>query len=171
MTAESHDVFTRMLHWLSGVLVAVAWLVGEDARDTPWQFALHAGPGVAVIAITFPRLACRATHRRAPMPGPVWMEGAARLTHLALYALLLLVPALGMLATWLRGEAVPGLGLFSLSSPLTAERAMSRAVKGAHELAANLLIGLALAHVAAALFHQLVLRDGPLGRMRLPWRG
>jgi hypothetical protein len=24
MTAESHDVFTRMLHWLSGVLVAVA---------------------------------------------------------------------------------------------------------------------------------------------------
>jgi cytochrome b561 len=99
------------------------------------------------------------------------MEGAARKAHLALYALLLLVPALGMVATWLRGEAVQVLGLFSLSSPLTAERAMSRAVKGAHELAANLLIGLVLAHVAAALFHQLVLRDGPLGRMRLPWRG
>lgn len=171
MTQDSHDALTRLLHWLTVLLVGIAWLLGEDARDTPWQFALHAGLGVGVIAITLPRLAWRAVHRGPAVPGPAWMERTASLTHMALYALLLLVPALGIVATWLRGEAVPVFGLWQLASPLPADRGLSRAVKGAHELTANLLLGLVVAHVVAALFHQFILRDGLLARMRLPWRG
>ncbi|WP_206692536.1 cytochrome b/b6 domain-containing protein [Azospirillum sp. INR13] len=42
---------------------------------------------------------------------------------------------------------------------------MGRSVKEIHELAANLILALAALHMAAALWHHLVRRDGVLGRM------
>jgi cytochrome b561 len=67
-------------------------------------------------------------------------------------------------AEWLAtGRTHPG--LIPLPSPLTASRSLAEFLEEAHELAANVLVALALLHAGAAIFHQYILRDHLLERM------
>ena len=90
----------------------------------------------------------------------------AKLAHLGLYGLMAAVPLLGLATLFLRGRGLE-FGLFSIASPLAANRALSRGIKEVHELAAYALLGLVAFHVAAALWHQFIKRDGLMGRMSL----
>ena len=57
------------------------------------------------------------------------------------------------------------LGLFTIVSPIEANRALGRSAKEVHELLAWALVLLAGLHAAAAFWHHLVLRDGTMRRM------
>jgi cytochrome b561 len=147
------------LHWLIGGLIAVNWFVSEgmeDAFDAHtegaavafWPSSIHVYVGLTVLALVLIRLVVRFMHGApaAPKGTSKLMDMAGHLSHLALYGLLVLVPALGAVAWYLGYDPAGGL----------------------HVLAMNIMLILIGLHAAAALFHQYVLKDGLIGRMMRP---
>lgn len=164
----------KFLHWLIlALLIAqfiVAWSMPDIGRNTPLTtiISLHFSIGVLVLAVAVVRLAWRLTHGEPePEDGlPPWQAQSARFLHWLLYLLLFVVPILGWInASW-RGMAVTLFGLFELPK-LIATRAPGWNWSGdIHMLLANYaLLGLIGLHVAAALYHHFLRRDGVLRRM------
>ncbi len=147
------------LHWAIFALIAFQ-IVASDWMSEAWRAvgngtvpvvdALvrgHIIGGIAVLLLALWRVGLR-LGRGAPEvpPGPPMVQLAGRVTHLALYGLMVLVPVSGMVA-WFGGVAAAAEG---------------------HVLLKNLMIALILLHVVAALYHQFIVKDGLLNRMRRP---
>lgn len=145
-----------LLHWGILLLIAVNWLISDgmaiafDAHTGGTAYAfypanIHIYVGLAILALVILRLIIRVMHG-APaesLSGGSLLATAGRLGHLALYALLIIVPGLGAVAWYLRIDPAGGL----------------------HVLTMNIMLILIGVHAAAALFHQYVLKDGLLKRM------
>ncbi len=104
--------------------------------------------------------------RRFPAAGGTGLlQHAAQVTHLALYALLLVLPLLGWANASSRGWTVSLFGLLPLPPLLPTGAATGPVLGDLHGLAATLLlVGVGL-HVAAVLYHQVLLKDRLLQRM------
>lgn len=149
-----------LLHWTIAVLILFNYIYSEgmgkalhfriDGGTPEGGLALnpqiHVLVGVAVLVLSLIRLLLRQT-RGVPAPGGHGtMQQAAHWGHLALYALMIAVPAAGGLAWFARIEAFGDI----------------------HGLMANLLMIVAGGHAAAAIYHQYVVKDGLMMRMRRP---
>jgi hypothetical protein len=75
---------------------------------------------------------------------------ASKLGHYILYALLLAVPCLGIIAQLKRGNPLPIFGAWDVASPWPADRAMARSLREVHGLVANALLIFAGVHAVAA---------------------
>ncbi len=100
---------------------------------------------------------------------PRWQEIAARLNHWALYALLFALPLSGWLMSSAANRPASWFGLAQLPDFIAPDPGSRRCSRRLHELLVNVLFVLVGLHVAAALKHQFVDRDGLLWRM-LPGR-
>ncbi|PWK92351.1 cytochrome b [Fulvimonas soli] len=166
-----YDRLAVVLHWLSVLLVALAYLSielrgprGSDSRAF-WT-NVHLWSGSLLLALSMPRLLWR-WWRGAPPPVPAGplSDGLRRAVHAALYGFVLLQPLLGMLALNLGGRPVVLAGWsFSLAGPMPA---LGKAFEESHELLGNLFYAVIGVHAAAALWHHCVRRDGLLSRMSL----
>jgi len=163
----------KTLHWLVVVLLIaqfiVAWTMPHIGRNTPVTtlIGLHFTIGIVILCVAVIRLLFRlVSGTPAPEAGiPGWQETSSQAVHWALYALLLIVPLLG----WINGDwrGMP-VALFGQELPhLIAARAAGWQWTGdVHGLLANYaMLGLVGLHVAAALYHHVVMRDGVLKRM------
>jgi cytochrome b561 len=155
-------------------LVVLSWLLGLVGDDLPRGAVrdaglfVHISAGLAVIALLVMRLLWRTVDSPPPAeatPLGAWGDRLARITHVALYALLIAVPTAGMVLQFARGNALPVFGLFEVASPWAANRAFARSVSEVHELLAHTLIIIAALHAGAALVHHSVFRDRTLARM------
>lgn len=92
------------------------------------------------------------------------MKWVAATTHVALYALLLVVPLLGLTLSNARGQS---LSISGWSVPMLVERDLDLAdeLESVHEIAALTLLALALFHALAAFWHRFVLKDDVLASM------
>lgn len=144
------------LHWITLALVGVQFAFSE-AIAAAWRahhgdtepalgplVALHVLAGLALLVIVFWRIALRLTRGVPVAQGPALLVRLAHLGHLAIYAVLIAMAASGM-AAWFGGVAPAAT---------------------AHGVLRVLLLALVLGHVAAALWHHFVRRDGTLARMR-----
>lgn len=91
----------QFFHWLSALLVASAWLLGqlrdEFASGEPRRVVdfLHISAGQLIVAVLALRLIWRFIAPPLPMAptaAGVWGDRAAKLAHIFLYVLLLAVP-------------------------------------------------------------------------------
>lgn len=173
-SANRYGAFAQALHWMTAVLVAAAWILGQIGEDLGGDgpraagMIAHVMVGLAVLSVLVVRLGWRLID--APPPAEVTRLGtlADRLAGLAHYALLFLlfaVPLGGIAYQFARGEPLYMFGIAEIASPVTLPRETSRNIKEMHETFANVLMILALLHGAAALFHHWVLRDRVLKRM------
>jgi cytochrome b561 len=171
---QRYGVISQALHWLTVVLVTLAWLLGQFGDALPRGGARAAGlfahnsAGLVVVTLLVVRLLWRwadGVPQPEPAPFAPWGERLAKLGHLALYLLLVGVPVLGIVLQFARGNAVPLFGLAEIASPWPRDRAFARSVAEVHEFAANALLLLALLHAVAALGHHWILRDNTLRRM------
>jgi cytochrome b561 len=173
--AEIWPLPLRLIHWISAALVIAAlglgttmvWFVDDPAA----RFDLtqtHKSIGITVLALTLLRL-CLRVATTAPRPEPIapFLMQAATATHLGLYALLVLLPVSGWLMASTTPVRIPThvFGLFDLPYPLGPDLAVFRLSHAVHVVAAILLAGLLVLHVAAALVHALCWRDRTLRRM------
>jgi cytochrome b561 len=92
-------------------------------------------------------------------------QKAAAAGHGLLYLLTVAIPLVGLGAFALRGRPLD-LGLFQIASPLEANRDLAEQVAGFHGALATILIVVVIGHALVALYHQFVLRDGLLERIR-----
>ncbi len=176
---NTYSATQKTLHWLIALLIVGVYLLtfGEDfyergnpMRATIWW--LHISFGLLLLGLVLARIGLRFTRGTPALPVEMTPieRGASQAVHLGLYLLMLGIPLVGVVLTWLRGDTLSFFGLFTIPSPVEADRTLGRSVKEIHELGANLILALAAVHAAAALWHHFVRRDNVLTRM-LPGRG
>jgi len=170
------DSLLILMHWLTLVLVTTLVATGfsfgalEGTSAFPLLLWLHRSLGVLVWTVTALRVLWRVSHARFP----AWPEKLGRIHHLivtlgeyALYALLFLQPATGLLSTLLRGKAFPLFG-FTVPALLARNTRLSLVALSAHQYGAWSLIAAVIGHALAALIHHYGTRDDVLVAMA-PW--
>src|SRR4029450_9774507 len=85
----------RWIHWLSVVLVAIAYITAESAEQ-PGQGGgqWHVLAGLLLLLMFVPRLLARLAAHRAPVPVSAVEAWSARLAHLALLLFVVVQPLL-----------------------------------------------------------------------------
>ncbi|MCV2865163.1 cytochrome b [Albidovulum sediminicola] len=148
------------LHWAVFLLLVSQYLL-EDGISSAWRayrrgqeagfdltVPLHVFGGIAILLLVLWRAALRLRRGAPALPagGNPMLDRIAGITHLALYALLLALPVSGALA-WFGG-------LTQISE--------------VHEAMTSALLIVSGLHILGALYHQFVLRDGLMERMKRP---
>ena len=162
------------LHWLMAWLLIAVYFMGLSIDNIPvgpdriMVVTWHKWIGVVIALLWFPRVAVRLTHPAPALPtnGPAWQSTAARLVHAALYLLMIAIPVSGWLMSSAKGYTTTFFGLFDLPNLLDKDKELGHTLKEIHEFLANSLMILVVAHIGAALKHQLVDKDNLLERMR-----
>jgi cytochrome b561 len=144
------------LHWIAALLIlqqylfkeamASAWDALRDGLETAFDplVLAHVAGGALVLAFALWRLAIRAGRGAPEIVGDSALQRrVATGTHLGLYVLMILMPASGA-AAWFGGLEVAAQG---------------------HNILKIALLALVALHVAGALWHQFVLKDGLIARM------
>lgn len=160
------------LHWLMALMILIALAAGgiflanmpPDSPDKVAGLGGHMIFGMTIGVLLILRLVTRLRSAHPPhaTTGNDLLDRVGRWTHWGFYLLIA-----GMVATGL--ATALGLGLFPIvyggaAQTLPAELA-TFAPRVAHGVIALILVGLIALHVAAAIYHQFVLKDALLRRM------
>jgi cytochrome b561 len=161
------------LHWLLALMIVTSFSVGLYMADLPFSperlklYNWHKWAGSVILALSILRLLWRLSHRPpADVPMPAWQQRAAQATHIAFYALFLAVPLVGWAYSSAAGFPIVVFGVLPLPDFVPVDKALAAMIKPWHGRLAWVLAALVLLHVAAALKHQFVDRDGLISRMR-----
>jgi cytochrome b561 len=172
---SKYDNVTVLLHWAIGIGIIAIGILEITRHEFPKGTLmreglkpLHQPAGTVLFALILVRILWRTTFGTtvAAAKRMDFSAYAAKLTHLALYAMMVALPLLGMLSVFGRGKPID-FGLFQIVMPLgDVIGAYSGVLKSAHETLGYGILLLAFVHAAAALGHHYVLKDGVLARMR-----
>ena len=172
--ASTYDTVTVLLHWAIGLGILAIGIIEIMRHEFPKGTLLREGlkplhqpAGTVLFALIMVRIMWRATFGTTiDTAKRNFSTYAAKLTHLALYAMMVGLPLLGMLSVFARGKPID-FGLFQLVMPLgELIGPYSGMLKSAHETLGYGILLLAFVHAAAALGHRYVLKDDVLARMR-----
>jgi cytochrome b561 len=161
------------LHWLIAALVILQFAWGWWMQEIPKQpvgprvdaLNLHKSVGMTILALMVVRILWRIGHRPPPLPPLAsWQAQVAHLTHIALYALLVIQPLSGYLGSEFSGFPVKFFGM-TLPSWAGKNVALKEFLSGVHLATSWTIAVLVGLHVCGALKHALVDRDGLLARM------
>ncbi|NHZ41902.1 cytochrome b [Massilia aquatica] len=171
---QRYTITAIIFHWLIALLIVGAFIMGLVMTDIPGitptklkYYSWHKWAGVTVLALAALRLLWRLTHRAPAYPAsmPAWQKGAAHGLHGVLYLLMFAVPLSGYLYTLSAGIPVVYFGLFELPIIIAADPELKPVLKGVHYWLNMGLAACVALHLAAALKHQFIDRDGVLKRM------
>ncbi|MBV9654816.1 MAG: cytochrome b [Acetobacteraceae bacterium] len=170
MSDVIHDRFTplqRVLHWVMAICILAMLFIGVGMVSTVMPkhltlVSIHKPLGIAILVLALVRLGVRARYGTPPLPYdlPEPMRLAAVLSHWVLYALMIAMPLIGWgMLSAARYPVVLFDGVH-LPSILPLSDSLHTALWNAHRALALVFFALILLHLAAALFHALVRRDG-----------
>ena len=172
--AQAYSAVARTFHWVTAALVLTMLPIGiaiatfdlGPAVEDP-LYHIHRSIGALVLVITASRLVYRLFNPAPPLPAdmPAWQNLAALATHWGLYALLIVQPIVGWIATSAYRAPTLFFWLFELPPIWPEDRAFSEAMFVVHRTMGILIAVLISIHIAAALYHHFILKDRVLGRM------
>lgn len=166
-----------LLHWVLGLALIGLFGVGIYMAGLPFSpqrlklYNWHKWAGVTLLMLSVLRLAWRLSHRPPALPRaveksmPGWQKLAHHGTHHLLYVLFFAVPLVGWAYSSAAGFPIVFLGLWQLPDFVPVSKDLAEAIKPWHQYTAFAMAGLVVLHVAAALKHQFIDRDGLIGRM------
>lgn len=168
-----YSLVARAIHWLTAIMVltmvpAGLIMIRIDGGQLQNQlFDYHRSVGVVLMILTVIRLAYRLTHKPAPLPAdiPMWQRTSAKVTHVFIYAFLLVNPFIGWVATSAYPAKITVFGLFTMPAIVSKDRALSEQLFTVHEVLGIMFTLAVLLHIGAALFHGFIRKDGVLQRM------
>ena len=163
------------LHWLIAVLILVniglAWTAeGATRADKMELIGNHKAVGLLILLLSVTRLAWRLIHDAPPFAKTLkrWEVSLAKAVHWTFYFLLIVLPLAGFV---LHSVATGGLpvsffGLFDIPGlPLAKDRTSAEMFSETHKILATLTMLLLALHVAGALKHLAIDRDGTMQRI------
>jgi cytochrome b561 len=170
-TDAKFTVVARGLHWIMAVAVVTMLFIGVFMVGSISEFHLlvtiHEPLGFAILILALVRIGWRLRHTPPP-----WPPGMSRLERLAakysersIYALFILQPVFGWAMVSASGQPIVLFGSWYLPSIAPANATVFAVLLRTHIVAAYLLYVAFAAHLAAVLWHTLVVRDGMLFRM------
>lgn len=178
-TSGSYGTIAKSLHWITALGIVMVIPLGIIANglpyDTPeqlalkaWLFSLHKTVGLTIFFAALLRIAWAVSQ---PKPNPLHPERRletllAEVVHWLLYGSLILVPLSG----WVHHAATEGFAPiwwpFGQNLPLVPEsNAVAEASAGLHIVFERVLVLSLLLHIAGALKHTVIDKDGTLARM------
>ena len=169
MTTE-RDRFSatqRVLHWLMAIMVLTMLFIGVSMVLTLKPafltlISIHKPLGIAILALAVLRLGVRLRLGTPPLPDDFSriQALAAKLSHVALYALLIAMPLVGWGMLSAGGYPIVLYGSLHLPAILPHDDRLHAILLMTHIVLAYMFFATILLHVAAALFHAWVRRDG-----------
>jgi cytochrome b561 len=157
----------RALHWLMAIMVLAMLFIGVSMVSTlkPGYLTLisiHKPLGIAILALAVLRLGVRWKLGAPPLPDDLpWAQTlAAKLSHVVLYALLIVMPLVGWGMLSAGGYPVVLYGSLHLPGILPHNDQLHAVLQTTHIVLAYTFFVTILLHLAAALFHGLIRRDG-----------
>lgn len=178
-TATAGSTYSRTaiaLHWILAILIlgqiAFGWYLQGIERGTPDRTIyvnLHKSAGMVLGLLILFRSFWRLTHRAPPLPSaqPAWEHTAARISHWALYACMLIMPLSGYLASNFSRWGVNFFNKVKLPPWGVENQAVYDFLNATHVVTSYVFVALIGIHLLAALRH-LVRGDGVFNRMRFP---
>lgn len=169
-TPETFGLVTRLLHWGIMLLVVVMLSLGLRLSDMEpglanlWLYSLHKSLGLITLALMIARILW---HLSSPPPRPIgggWQATAARVTHWAIYALLLAIPLSGWAASSATGIDVMFFDRWVVPAIAPVSTLWEERGFALHDLLTKLLMALLALHMGAALKREMD-GDGTLRRM------
>ncbi|MDE2369865.1 MAG: cytochrome b [Burkholderiales bacterium] len=176
-TLARYSVPAQALHWLTAILVLVAFFYGQGGTEAQvysaaqdFERQLHETLGLGVLALTALRLLWRAVDQH-PEPPPLarWIRVSAGVVQAGLYVLLLAVPLTAISGAWLEGHPLTLLPGVTVVPPWAESHALGATIAEVHTWLGDAILWLAGVHAAAGLFHHHVLKDGVLRSMLPGW--
>jgi cytochrome b561 len=170
---QGYTLTARVLHWLTAALVLTMIPIGvamANADFGAWQdtlYDLHRSLGTVLLPLVLVRVLWRLIHPAPPLPDDIaaLQRLAAHATHWALYALLIGQAVVGWIATSAYPAPISVFWLFELPPIWREDRAFSELMFAVHRFVGFAIALLVCAHIAAALYHHFIRRDGVLMRM------
>ena len=171
-----------VLHWVLAVAILGSMAMGafmSELELSPQKLKLynwHKWAGVTILALSLLRLLWRLARRPPPLPPrialamPAWQVSAHHATHRLMYALFFIVPLAGWAYSSMAGYPVVWFGVLPLPDFVPVNKELAESLEDVHGLLAYTLLALVALHVAGALKHQFIDRDGLMSRM-LPSMG
>ena len=164
----------RWFHW--GLALAIIGMIGfgwwmnhiPARADKFFYRSIHADIGYMILLFTVLRLAWRAINPTPALPAESlrWQKIAARVSHGALYLVVILVAMLGWAHSGARATNYSDFfGLFHVPQFTSPDRAAADAYEDRHIFFAYVLLALIVVHVIAALWHHFIRRDRVVARM------
>jgi cytochrome b561 len=178
---QRYTTIAIALHWLIAFaiigMIALGWYMtslpgGGERREL---IQLHKSIGITILLLSISRVIWRLMNPPPPEPAmPGWQAALAKAVHIGLYVLIILMPLSGwimasaspqsvgtMLYKTLPWPHVPGLA----ELPVATKKELHDPLEFIHSKLAWVAISLLVLHVAGALKHQFVDRDGLLARI------
>ena len=163
----SFTVLQRLLHWLMAVCIIAMLFIGVGMVSTvaPKYVPLlvtHKTLGIAILLLALIRIVVRLRSGTPPLPLdlPPPMKLGAVLSHYALYALMVAMPLIGWAMLSAGGYPIVLLWGIHLPAILPHSASLHALLWTAHQYLGLAFFALILLHLAAALFHALIRRDG-----------
>jgi len=157
----------RVLHWLMAIMVLAMLFIGVSMVSTLnprflTLISIHKPLGISILALAVLRLVVRWRLGAPPLPDdlPSIQALAAKLSHLMLYALLIVMPLVGWGMLSAGGYPIVLYGSLHLPEILPRDDQLHAILRTTHTALAYMFFAIILLHVAAAFFHALIRRDG-----------
>jgi cytochrome b561 len=174
--AGQYGAIAKLFHWVTLGLMLVALPLGfviQHVKDDSKMgfYALHESVGLTILFVALARLAWRwlSPPPSPPNDMPKLLRTASTAVHHSLYGLLILQPVFGFLATNAWGFPMRGatayLGFIEFPKFMEAWEGLAKILSLLHSIGGWLLVVLIALHIAGALFHHAIRRDGTLMRM------
>jgi len=172
-TTHHYGTVSMLFHWLMFILLVAVFSTielrsiypkGSEPREA--IKALHFMLGLLVFILVWLRLGLRYIQIK-PLITPALstkQDFIAKVMHLALYALMIVLPILGWLTVSAAGKELLFFGI-EVPSLITKDKDLANTLEGLHKSIGEIgyyLIGL---HTLAALFHHYVQKDNTLMRL------
>jgi cytochrome b561 len=169
MIMNQHFPLTsRILHWIMAVLILAMLFIGvamvSSLSDYHRLVSIHKPIGILILVLAALRLVNRLIFPPPPLPSsmPVPLRVAAEASHWLLYALMFAQPLVGWAMLSAAGYPIALIGAFHLPPIVPHDMALYAFLRPLHSVLAFALFATFLLHLAAALTHALIFRDGVL---------
>jgi cytochrome b561 len=166
-------LLSRLLHWLMAAMILTMLFIGvsmvASLGDYHRLVAIHRPLGMAVFVLALIRLFNRWVTKLPPFPptmSPIERRIATASERL-MYGLMLTLPLVGWAMLSAGSYPIPMFGSFHLPRILPPNPALYATLRTAHTWLAFIFFAAILAHVAAVLYHTLIVRDRLLDRMSI----
>ncbi len=168
---ESYSPLSIVSHWLAAILVIALFFTHEGERGSASAIFHVSGGAIAGLFLLW-----RVWHRvrrgmtASPKQAAVF-NIASKIVMWGFLTAIVVVVLTGYFLPWSRGAPLDMFGLFSIPSPMGANRPFHEFVEEVHDIAGHLFVPLLVLHILGAAKHAFINRDGIASRMFRPQRG